>query len=334
MDIQAAKDLVWEIWQSTISEGPRSSWPVESAFDQDCRFFGPAPIGTLTGRSALFETVYQPLAHSFLALRREPYLFLGGVFESQTWVATTGDFTGVFERNWLGIPATGREARLRFGEFYRVKDSRVQEIRCLFDVLGLAAQAGYDLLPPFEGRADVPPGPVLRNGLSRAVQDPNETGATLDLVEGMVGGCNRLDERGLASMGMDRFWHTDMVWHGPWGIGSCHGFQEFQDYAQGPSVASFPDRRGGHHQARIADGVTAAFTGWPSLQGTFNGAPFHGLAPTGKPIGMNLMDFYVRRGDRLHENWVLIDLIDFWAQCGVDLLARLPSGPGHRSAIG
>ena len=44
---------------------------------------------------------------------------------------------------------------------------------------------------------------------------------------------------------------------------------------------------------------------------------------TGRPIGMNLMDFYVRRGDKLVEHRVLIDLIDFWSQCGVDLLARL-----------
>lgn len=319
------------MWRPAASEGPRSSWPEESALGPDCRFFGPAPIGTLTGRRALFETVYEPLGLSFDALWRKPYLFLAGVFEGQTWVATTGDFVGIFARDWLGIPATGREVGLRFGEFYRVEHGQVREIRCLFDILGLAAQAGYDLLPPFQGRADVPPGPVLQNGLSRAPQDPKETAATLDLVEGMVGGCNCLDDRGLASMGMDRFWHTDMVWHGPWGIGSCYGFQEFQHYAQGPSVASFPDRRGGHHQARIADGLTAAFTGWPSLQGTFNGAPFHGLAPTGKPIGMNLMDFYVRRGDRLHENWVLIDLIDFWAQCGVDLLAKLPS-PANRAA--
>ena len=99
--------------------------------------------------------------------------------------------------------------------------------------------------------------------------------------------------------------------------------QEFRDYAQGPSVASFPNRRGGFHRARFADGVTAAFTGWPSLRGTFTGAPFHGVPPTGRPIGMNIMDFYVRRGDRLFENWVLIDLIDAWRQFGIDLMAEL-----------
>ncbi len=123
---------------------------------------------------------------------------------------------------------------------------------------------------------------------------------------------------------MAEFWHDDMVWHGPWGIGSCYGFKEFQDYAQGPSVASFPGRTGGYHIARIAEGKTAAFTGWPSLKGQFTGQPFRGFHPTGKNIGMNIMDFYVRRDDKLHENWVLIDLIEFGQQCGVNLLDKLP----------
>ena len=115
-----------------------------------------------------------------------------------------------------------------------------------------------------------------------------------------------------------------MVWYGPWGVGGTSGFEEFQQWAQGPSVASFPNRRGGFHQARFADGVTACFTGWPSLQGVFDGVAFRGIEPTGGFIGQNIMDFYVRRGDRLLENWVLIDLVDFANQCGVDLLADLP----------
>ncbi len=329
MNVQFAKDLVWGLWQP-IADRPHPFVPPSSAaFAPDVVFHGPAPIGDITGRDALVETVYLPLARAFPVVQRQPYLFLGGAFEGRTWVATTGDFFGVMAEDWLGIPAIDAPVRLRFGEFYCVDADRIVEIRCLFDIPCLAAQAGHRLLPPFAGRPDTPPGPALRNGLARDPQCHVETTTTLDLVEAMLGGCNRLDERGLASMGMEAYWHDDMVWHGPWGIGSCHGFREFQDYAQGPSVASFPDRRGGHHRARIADGVTAAFTGWPSLKGTFNGEPFRGLEPTGGPIGMNLMDFYVRRGDKLHENWILIDLVDFWSQCGVDVMAELTGAVGR-----
>lgn len=327
MSAEAAKELVWDLWQET--PGQAFGGLHRHAFSDDVAFHGPAPIGEVHGRDALFDHVYAPLDRSFPDAERQPHLHLGGMFEGACWVASTGDVVGRMDAAWLGIPPPRHPVRLRFGEFYRVENGRIVEIRCLFDILGLAAQAGHALLPPFEGRPEVPPGPADSNGLCHGHQDPDETACTRALVEAMVGGCNRLDERGLASMGMEAFWHPDMVWHGPWGIGSCYGFREFQDFAQGPSVASFPDRRGGHHRARIADGVTAAFTGWPSLRGTFSGAPFHGLSPTGLPIGMNLMDFYVRRGDKLLENWVLIDLIDFWAQCGVDLLQGL-----HEPATG
>lgn len=323
--VQAAKELVWSLWREPA--GGRGMLPDASGFDRETAFHGPQPVGDLRGRTALFEQFYGPLAEAFESVRRDAYLFLGGTFEGRTWVASAGDFVGIMARHWLGIPpGRGEQRRLRFGEFYRVERGRVVEVRCLLDIPGLAAQAGYPLLPPFAGRAEVPPGPAAGNGVCTGPQPQAQTRETLALVEAMLGGCNRLRGSDLRSMGMAAYWHEDMVWHGPWGIGSCYGFREFQDFAQGPSVASFPDRRGGFHVARFAEGVTAAFTGWPSLRGTFDGAPFRGIAPTGRPIGQNIMDFYVRRGERLHENWVLIDLVDFARQCGVDLLDGLP-GP-------
>lgn len=325
MDIQQVKALVWSLWSDLTDQPVPFRLRDLRMLDPAVAFFGPAPIGRLVGADAVQAGVYDRIAHSFPLIRRQPYLFLGGTWNGETWVATTGDFVGRMARPFLGIPAGPEVRQLRFGEFYRVVDGRIVEIRCLFDILGLAAQAGIRLLPPVPARSEVATPPRLGNGLAITSQDPAASVETLALVEAMLGGCNALEGSDLASMRMSRFWHEDMVWHGPWGVGSYHGYQEFQDHAQGPSVRSFPNRRGGFHQARIADGLTAAFTGWPSLQGDFTGVPFRGIASTGGPIGQNIMDFYVRRGDKLLENWVLIDLIDFAAQCGVDLLAGLPA---------
>jgi hypothetical protein len=209
---------------------------------------------------------------------------------------------------------------LRFGSFHRIEQGRIVESRVLVDLPGLAAQAGRDLLPPGRGRVLWVPGPMAGDGVLDVAQDPAESAATLGLIEAMVfQGCNALDARGLESMGMARYWTPDMVWHGPHGIGSAIGFTEFQDNAQGPSVAAFPDRRGGHHRTRFAEGGAGGFVGWPSLRGTFSGAPFLGVEPTGRPIGMRIMDFYIRRGDRLAENFVLIDLVDWRRQVGAPL---------------
>lgn len=300
-----------------------------AALSDDVEFHGPAPIGRLDGRAAVAHRVTEPLRTAFPVYSWEPQLFLGGRWEGELWVAAHGLLRGAMGSSLWRIPAAGPEASLRIGIFHRFarRDAALEvvEVRMLADLPALAAQAGHELFPPTRrpGRA---PAPSAGNGLVPGEGDPDETAATLALVEAMLGGCNALEGSDLASMGMAAYWHDDMRWYGPHGVGATHGFDEFQEHAQGPSVASFPNRRGGHHRARFADGVTAAFTGWPSLRGTFSGAPFRGIEPTGRPIGQNIMDFYVRRGDKLHENWVLIDLIDFAAQCGVDLLARLPEG--------
>ena len=311
--ITAAKQLVWESWT-----GKR-----RTALSEDAVLHGPAPIGRVDGAWWIQQSIHVPIGAGLLNQRWEPYLFLGGVWGDEVWVAHTGQLTGVFVEPLWGIPPSGRNVALRYGDFSRIEGDEVVEVRLLFDLVGLAAQAGVHLLPEPPARNHLPPGPTLDNGMVLEAVDPDESAFTLQLVEDMLGGCNRLDASDLESMGMAAYWHDDMVWHGPHGVGSSFGFQQFQDFAQGPSVRSFPNRRGGFHRARFADGLTAAFTGWPSLQGDFTGEPFRGIAPTGGPIGQNIMDFYVRRGDKLHENWVLIDLIDFAAQCGVDLLEEL-----------
>ena len=313
--IQQAKNLVWRACQVDA----QGVVPTPSAFAPNVIFHGPAPIDTVAGREAMIESAYRPLDAAMTTARRKPYLFVGGLWQEEVWTAATGTIIGTLTGPWLGIRPTGEPVTVRFGEFHRVVNGHVVEVRCLFDILSVAAQAGFELLPPVK-RPQAPPGPAEVDGLCLDPQDPDESTITRRLVDGMLGGCNRLVNGDLESMGMAAYWHDDMAWYGPWGVGTARGFDEFQSEAQGPSVASFPNRRGGFHQARIADGLTAAFTGWPSLRGTFDGEPFRGIEPTGSPIGQNIMDFYVRRGAKLHENWVLIDLIDFARQCGVDLL--------------
>ncbi len=296
----------------------------------DVEVHGLAPVGSLTGRTAFADAVIAPLATALPNAHWKPQLFLGGRDSAtgEIWTATHGFLRGAMTASLWRVPAVGAQAALRMGAFHRVAGGEVVEIRFLVDLVDLASQAGYELLPSFGGRAKLVPDPELDNGVVHEAADPEETASTLALVESMLGGCNKLVDGKLESMGMDGFWTSDMRWYGPHGLGATIGRDEFDEHAQGPSVASFPNRRGGFHQARFADGVTAAFTGWPSLQGTFDGVAFRGIEPTGGPIGQNIMDFYVRRGDRLHENWVLIDLVDFAAQCGVDLLGQLGrSGP-------
>lgn len=300
--------------------------PPMAVFAPEVKAWLPAPFGRVSGAEALGARFYRPLLEAFGTTRIGPELLLADRFGGATWVAAMGALRSDQGAPFLGIPP-GRGRVLRFGLFLRFAGARIDEMRVLFDLPQLAAQAGIDLLPPFAGRPEVEtPDPAL--ALNLGPKPPAESGTSRDLVAALIGGLNQLKAGRLASMPQRDFWDVEMRWYGPWGIGACHGFREYQEFAQGPSVASFPDRRGTWPKdAFVAEGQVAAFTGWPSLVGTFSGAPFRGIPPTGGPIGQTIMDFYLRRGERLYQNWVFIDLIDFAAQCGVDLMAPLRAAP-------
>ena len=90
-------------------------------------------------------------------------------------------------------------------------------------------------------------------------------------------------------------------------------------------LGAFPDRRGGSHKARLAEGNYVASTGWPSVLATHTGESL-GRPPTGERIGMRVMDFWRRDGEKLAQNWVfidIIDIIDIFRQFGIDLFASL-----------
>lgn len=74
--------------------------------------------------------------------------------------------------------------------------------------------------------------------------------------------------------------------------------------------------------AIIAQGGLVASTGWPSIRATHTGGDWLGLAATGKPVTMRVMDFWACRDGRLTENWVMIDIPDLLQQLGVDVFAR------------
>ena len=320
------KARVWEYWQG-MNHGGRAEL-VSQALHPDVVWHGFQPLRHLSGPAAIWSRFWQPLLRAMPDLARRPYVFLGGRYQDGDWVCGTGDFVGTFARDWVldrvVVPASGTSVHFRFGEFCRVLEGRIVEVRIIVDLPDLIRQAGINLLPPNYGRDLWIPGPLAGDGVLLAEQDPAESKETLGLVEEMIfGGLNKYDGHSQDSQGLERFWHPHMVWHGPAGIGSAYGLDEFKQNAQGPIVRAFPDRKGVGHQARMAEGQFAASTGWPSLVGTHIN-DYMGWAPTGEKIGWNIMDFWKRDGDLLLENWVMIDLIGAALESGVDLLAKLP----------
>lgn len=292
-----------------------------------CLWHGFEPLRHLTGYQEIWSRFWQPLFSAMPDLLRRPYHFIGGHFAGGNWVCGTGDFIGSFVKDWhleqTTIPANGQTVHFRFGEFCRIEEDKIVEIRILVDLIDLLRHVGIQLVLGDYGRSLWIPGPSTGDGVLLDTQDPAESAKTLDLVEMMIfGGLNKYDGMNQDSQGLELYWHQNMVWHGPAGIGSSFGMGEFKKNAQGPIVNAFPDRKGVGHVARIAEGRYAASTGWPSLAGTHLN-DYLDWPATGDRIGWNIMDFWRRDGEKLIENWVMIDLIDAAKASKVDLLGRL-----------
>lgn len=282
------------------------------------------PINGLVGGDAVWRNLFLPVRSALTGIRRKTDIAMEGVWtsqkgESQIWVSMTGHLLGQHVGPLFGLPPSHRLTSIRFGEFYRLEDSKIVEAKVLWDLPALFAQCGRPLFPASGGQEWLTPGPILQDGLVRTPECISSSLESLELVEAMIRGLMAYDGQHLESMGMNRFWSDDMLWHGPWGIGSSSGLTGFQDVHQRPFLHAFPDRKGGNHSARFADGPYVCSAGWPSIRATHRGE-YLGHKASGRPITMRVMDWWRVSGGRLSENWVLIDLPDLFLQMGHDIL--------------
>lgn len=337
---------VWRLLQAT--PGPDAAAELRAALAPDAAWHVAHPINELLGAQDIHARLWAPLLQALPDLERRTDLFFAGHWTSPPegyvghapaavrgegwWATAHGHYVGTFKRPWLGLQPTGEPVALRFGEFYRWEPGagsargRITEARVLLDIVDLARQAGCRLLPPSRGLEWLVPGPGPQDGLLLGAVDPAAGEHSMRLVLTMIAGLFAFDGKNLDSMGMPRFWHPQMMWYGPGGIGSARGVAGFQRHHQAPFLHAFPDRRGAGHRARVAEGPYVASTGWPSVVATHAG-DYLGVPATGRRIGMRVMDWWRHDGHLLTENWVLIDLPHLMLQMGADLLAPLQA-PG------
>lgn len=320
-DLQSAKAVVRR-YQAAIDAGGDAGGMVAGTY----LWRGYHPFHELTDHAGVVSGFWAPLRAALTGLQRRQDIFMAGhnsLETDGTWVVSMGHLMGLFDKPWLGIRPTGRIAMMRYCEFTRVEDGRIAEAAMFFDIPQLMLQAGLQPFPVQTGAHLIQPGPVTHTGLMFDPQDPEEGRLTLAAIEHMItdirtwtGGREEplVDE-------LRRSWNEDMIWWGPTGIGATYTIGRYAQQHSGPFRAAFADRRFNGHVARIAEGQFGGFFGWPNLTLTHTGG-FMGMPATGKPADMRVIDIYRRDGDKLTENWVFIDLLHFWNQQGVDILAR------------
>ncbi|MFP3385706.1 ester cyclase [Tritonibacter sp. SIMBA_163] len=286
------------------------------------------PFGDLTGVEAFYDAVYAGLFKAWPDLERRDTIVIAGPDEfGNDWVGAGGYYTGVFTAPWLDIPPTGHQVTLRFHEFYRFVDGKVVEVQALWDIPEVMMQANAWPMAPSLGREWHVPGPATQDGLVPGPYDTEKGAATCQHIIDMLEHLKKHPAQGGPEvMEMERFWHPRMNWYGPSGIGTGRGIAGFRNWHQIPFLNGMPDR--GQYVDEInyhffGDGDYAAVTGWPNMIQTVTHDGWLGIAPAGRKITMRSLDFWRLENGKIRENWVLVDLLDAYAQLGVDVFARL-----------
>lgn len=324
-DLQSAKTIVSNYY-AAIDKNPVEALKFYCARDAVWR--GYHPFNEIHDPAEVANRFWVPLKTSVTRMQRRLDLFMAGengLEDGGIWVASMGHLMGLFDQPWLGIPPTNKIVMLRYAEFMRVDGNRITDTAMFFDIPHLMMQAGLNPFPPQTGAQLVQPGPMTHDGVMFDAQDPAEGQKTLDAIEFMINDIRDWkgrEEQGLLTE-LPRSWNDDMIWWGPTGIGATYTIERYAQQHAGPFREGFGDRIFNGHIARIAEGSFGGFFGWPNLTLTPTGG-FMGMPATGKPSDMRVIDMYRRSGDKLTENWIFIDLLHFWKQQGLDVLARLP----------
>ena len=123
-------------------------------------------------------------------------------------------------------------------------------------------------------------------------------------------------------MGVQNFFHKNIKWYGPGGIGACLSLQEFQEYHQRPWLRAFPDRKVQNLEALFAEGNFLAAKGVAAVKAIHSGL-YQEIPASKNSIEFSGLDFWLRSGKKFTENWVFVDMIDLFSQMNHDLFKKM-----------
>lgn len=324
--IQHVKDVVRALHRKLDTAPPDELARIlTEATGPGYRWRGYHPFGEQTGAEQVAGAFWQPLRQSLHRMQRREDVFFAGRNQIDgfqgLWVVSMGHLMGLFDAPWLGIRPTGRMAFLRYCEFSRIEEGRIVEQAMYIDIPHLMMQAGQNPFPPQTGAFLIQPGPQTHDGLLLGPQPADEGDRTLALINAMISDLGQWKSGLTLEEELARSWSDDMIWWGPHGIGATYTIERYAKQHSGPFRAGFTDRSKTAHVARLAEGAYGGFFGWPNFTARPTGG-FMGMPATQVAAEFRVIDIYRRDGDKLAENWIFIDLLHFWKQQGVDILAR------------
>jgi len=286
------------------------------------------PHGEFDGIKSLATEFWSDLLYSFPDLEIQPYIIVSGVDKERECVSMAGNMIGTFEKDWITIPANKQAIYLRFSAQFIIEDGQIIKQWIYLDILDVIRQAGFFLFES-SGIDQPAPIPITQDGLCLEESNPQETLHSFNLVNAMIDGLLTYDGVSLSSMNMEKFWDVKkMMWYGPSPIGSMRSLKGFERYHQIPFLKAFPNRGvddspSNVEYINIADGNYVCHFGHELMYGNHSGDGWLGLKATGADFRMSVQDFWRRDGDKLIENWVMLDLVNVLKQFDIDVFKLL-----------
>lgn len=331
MPYEAEKNIVLDLYEA-LSRAEESAVPdvISKYCADDYLWRGFHPFDELHGPSDVGAQFWLPLKQSLTRMQRRMDIFMAGENEmdgfTSVWVVSMGHLMGLFDKDWLGISPNGKMTFLRYCEFNKVENGKITETAMYFDIPHFMMQAGLQPFPPQTAAQLVQPGPMTHDGLMVGPQPAAEGERTLAAINSMISDLGQWNSGLSLEDELRRTWSEDMIWWGPSGIGATYTIERYAQQHAGPFRAGFTDRSKTKHICRLAEGHYGGFFGWPNFTARPTGG-FMGMPATDKAGEFRVIDIYRRDGDKLAENWIFIDLLHFWKQQGVDILARMSELP-------
>ena len=327
-DFQSEKQLVRDYHAAISAANPATIEEVLKRFVvPEWHWRGMHPFHEQHGPEAVARVFWRPLMSAMTRLQRRPDIFIAGLNEMDgfkgRWVVEMGHLMGLFDRPWLGIRHTLRIAMLRYVEFNRVEDGRIVETAMFCDIPHLMIQAGQNPFPPQSGAMLVQPGPATHQGLCYGPQDPARGEATLRAINAMLDNPGAKFHNQDEATRLARVWHEDMIWWGPAGIGATYTIERYirQHSIPFDNALSTGYRFNGH-LCRLAEGDFGGFFGWANLT-LQNSGGYMGMTAGPAPADMRVVDMYRAEDGKLAENWIFIDILNYMAMQGLDVLKRM-----------
>jgi hypothetical protein len=208
---------------------------IQSFLADDLRWDGFAPFVDSRTAAEYVATFVTPFYGAFDQVHRETHITMGGVSDGRADGETDG-------RHWVGgtgylhakqivdlgvIPARNMPLRLRWGEFLEFDEAgKITRMQTIIDVIDWLEQINLSPLPKPTGAAHVYPAPTGCDGYLITEQDAEQSDKLRDYARDFIfGGLNGFDQSDLKSMGMADYFHPNLKWYGPGGIGACLSFK-------------------------------------------------------------------------------------------------------------